>query len=237
MSSHKHRIVSRIPVVSHFYARPRLALGAIVGVVLLFALPDSCTLTTRLLTAWDCGVGVYLALACWLMSGAKSDDIRHQADRQDAGRVAVLVMSVVASVATLAAIVAELGEAKQLSGLAQGQHVALAGLTVVLSWCFMHTMFAIHYAHEYYMGPDGNPCTPGDEGGLDFPHEDKPDFTADYWDFMYFSFVIGAAAQTADIDITGRALRRLAGLHCVLAFFFNTTILALTINIGAGLIS
>ena len=105
-------------------------------------------------------------------------------------------------------------------------HVALAGLTVFLSWTFMQTMFALHYAHEYYIDRNGKPA-----GGLDFPGDEKPD----YWDFVYFAIVIGASAQTADVSITSKIIRRLVTLHSTVAFFFNAIILALTISIGAGL--
>jgi uncharacterized membrane protein len=119
----------------------------------------------------------------------------------------------------------ELALAKSLKVQGGWQHIALAGITVVLSWSFLHTMFAVHYAHEYYAGPEDEPGK-----GLEFPGHEPPD----YWDFMYYSFVIGTACATADVNVTSRRIRRITALHCIVAFFFNTTILALTVNIGAS---
>jgi uncharacterized membrane protein len=96
---------------------------------------------------------------------------------------------------------------------------------VLLSWTFTHTIFAIHYAHEYYEGSDD-----GVAKRLKFPGDEKPD----YWDFVYYSFVIGTACATADVNVTSKNMRRMTTLHCAFAFFFNTTILALTVNVGAG---
>ncbi len=129
--------------------------------------------------------------------------------------------------ASLAAIMAELAAAKEI-GSTSLQHVTLTGITVVLTWLFMQTMFALHYAHEYY-----NCRSRNNHGGLEFPGYD---LSPDYWDFIYFSFVIGTAAQTADINIISKTIRRIVALHSVIVFFFNTTILALMVNVGASLL-
>ena len=97
-------------------------------------------------------------------------------------------------------------------------------MTVVLSWAFIHTVFAFHYAHAYY-GDDGSGAC------LDFPGDDKPL----YWDFLYFSFVIGMTAQVADVATTSTSMRKLVMAHGVVAFFFNTAILALGVNLAAAL--
>jgi len=88
-------------------------------------------------------------------------------------------------------------------------------------------MFALHYAHDYYRDQSAHRG-----GGLQFPGEEAPD----YWDFVYFAAVIGTSAQTADVSFTSRAMRRLGLVHCTLAYAFNTTLLALTINIASGLL-
>jgi uncharacterized membrane protein len=98
------------------------------------------------------------------------------------------------------------------------------------SWFLIHTMFAIHYAHEYYLRAVKREDS---AGGLQFPSEDAPD----YWDFMYFSFVIGMTSQVSDVAIASRHLRRVSLVHGILAFFFNTTILATGINLVAGLVA
>jgi len=106
-------------------------------------------------------------------------------------------------------------------------HAALAGVTVLASWAFIQTMYALHYAHDYYAAVDR-----GERGGLQFPGESAPD----YFDFLYFSVVIGTSGQTADVSFVSKSLRRIGTLHCALAYLFNTTVLALLINIGASLI-
>jgi uncharacterized membrane protein len=99
--------------------------------------------------------------------------------------------------------------------------------TILLSWSFIHTIFSIHYAQEYYgEGRDK------EIGGLKFPRDNEPD----YWDFLYFSLVIGMTSQVSDVAVTSRFLRRLVALHGVLSFFFNLTILALTVNMISNII-
>ena len=103
--------------------------------------------------------------------------------------------------------------------------------TLFLSWSFVHTIFALHYAHQYELGREAAPSEPAAvAGGLDFQDPELPD----YFDFIYFSFVIGVAAQTADVVIKRRPLRRIATVHCFVSFIFNTTILALAINLAAS---
>jgi uncharacterized membrane protein len=146
---------------------------------------------------------------------------------QDDEAIAVLVLTLAATVASLVAIVVELAHLKLEHAGHSTPTLLLAGATIFLSWSFVHTAFALHYAHEYYVdrGPEGEP-------GLEFPGGASPD----YLDFLYFSFVIGTTSQTADVSIVSRAMRRLALLHGIVAFLFNTTLLALTVNIAAGLL-
>jgi uncharacterized membrane protein len=215
----------RIDPVNNFRAQPRLFSAIAFGVLLSFVLPRDWRQGTRLLVAWDCATGLYLVLAGWMMAGSRIDRIRDRAARQDEGQFVILGLTTLTALVSLAGIMAELAMAKGLKGQAEWRHIALAGLTVLLSWTFTHAMFAIHYAHEYYGGPEDRPTQ-----GLEFPGHDEPD----YWDFVYYSFVIGTACATADVNLTSRTMRRTTTLHCIVAFFFNTTILALTVNIGAG---
>ncbi|MEI6729736.1 MAG: DUF1345 domain-containing protein [Pseudomonadota bacterium] len=216
------------PVIRHIVARPRLSAAILFSWILLFILPPHWRQSTKLLFAWDSGAGLYLVMAAIMMAQSNLEKIRLRAAIQDEGRIIVLLTTTIASVASLFAIVAELSTAKDLIGTTRYLHIALAGITVFVSWAFMQTMFALHYAHEYYLDRSEEASR-----GLEFPgHPRKPD----YWDFIYFSFVIGTAAQTADINITSHIIRRIVTLHCIIMFFFNTTILALTINIAAGLL-
>jgi uncharacterized membrane protein len=206
-------------------AQPRFFTAALVGILLWLLLPTAWRPSTRLLVAWDCATGLYLTLALVIMAGSNIDRIRHRAAEEDEGQIVILVLTVVTALISLGGIMVEMGAAKSLRGDGGWQHVALAGITVLLSWTFTHTMFAIHYAHEYYDGSEDGPAE-----GLEFPRDDQPD----YWDFIYYSFVIGTACATADVNVTSKNMRRITTLHCVVAFFFNTTILALTVNIEAG---
>jgi uncharacterized membrane protein len=206
-------------------ARPRLLISAGVVLLALLVLPARLSGPTRALVAWDLGTGLYLVLAWTMMLRGSVEHMRSRAKFQDDGAVVVLALTVTAAVASLLAIVMELVGVKSYPPRSQTLHLALAGVTILCSWCFVHTAFALHYAHEFYAERGRNhPC-------LEFPGGGPPD----YLDFLYFSFVIGTTSQTADVCIASRSLRRLALLHGVIAFFFNTTLLALTINIAAGL--
>jgi uncharacterized membrane protein len=147
------------------------------------------------------------------------------------GRLAILTLVVAAACVSLFAIGVMLKNTKALTLTILTLHVTLAGMTVICSWLLIHTMFAFHYAHLYYRN-DSESANDGNAKCLDFPQENQPD----YGDFLYFSFVIGMTCQVADVEITSRATRQLALVHGVLTFFFNTVILAISINIIAGLI-
>ncbi len=205
--------------------RPRL-LGAVLVAVLVFAaLPSSWPANSRLLLAWDIGIVCYLALAFVMAVRSSTAKMQERAAQEDESAVVVLVLTLAASVASLAAIAVELTGIQEDQGAQQAFRLSIAAITILCSWFFVHTIYAIHYAHEYY--GDG-----GERRGLAFPHDAKPD----YWDFLYFSFNLGAAAQTSDVVIVSRRMRRLALAHTILSFLFNTTILALAVNVGAGLL-
>jgi uncharacterized membrane protein len=205
-------------------ARPRLFASGLVGALVVAALPPTWRLATRLLVAWDVGVTLYLGLVCRLMARSHVGHIRLQARVEDEGRNAILVLSAAAALASLGAILVELGSS---AGSARPPvHLALATLTIVLSWAFTHTIFALHYAHEFY-SEDGGP-----RGGLQFPGGEDPD----YWDFVYFSFVIGMTSQVSDVAISSKPIRRTVAAHGVISFVFNVALLSLTVNIAAGAI-
>ena len=190
--------------------------------IALAALTD-WRLATRLLVGWDIYVALYLALVAHLISVCDVYRIPERAAREDEGQLTILVLTVTAALASLAAIVAELGSS---AGVARRPaHVLLAALTILLSWAFIHTIFGLHYAHEFY-----------DEehrGGLAFPGGDPE---PDYWDFVYFSFVIGMTSQVSDVGVTSKRIRRTVAAHGVVAFAFNAALLALSVNIAASVI-
>jgi len=172
----------------------------------------------------------FLAASWMLMMHVKTKTMRHNAQSQDEGRAVILGLITAAASASLLAIAFVLREAKGKEINIVIPHVILAVVTIIGAWLLVHTIFAMHYAHEYYQ--DHPTQSHIKAAGLDFPEDIEPD----YWDFLYFSFVIGMTSQVSDVPITSRSLRRLALTHGVLSFFYNTAIVAMSINIIAGLI-
>ncbi len=213
--------------------RPRLIASVLIAVVSYLVAPQSWMPTTRLLVAWDLGTGIYIVLILVVFSGATTKTIRWRASQTDEGQSVILVLISFAGIASMGAILAQLASVKDLHGIDKGLHLGLAAGTILSAWVFIHLSFALHYAHEYF---DQAKTLDGEKaevrGGVTFPGTDEPD----YWDFVYFAFIIGVAAQTADVSITSKRIRRTSLGHSVLAFFFNSAVLALTINIAAGLV-
>lgn len=218
-------------MLNHFDPRPRLLTLLGVFGLTYFLLPKWMLLLTRLLLAWDVGVICFLILAFATIDSATPQTMRRSAQRQYNSRLTILTLVVATACASLLAIGFMLNNTKNISPQILTLHVILAVLTVFISWLLTHTMFALYYAHLYYRDDRASDPVKNAEG-LDFPGDKQPD----YWDFIYFSYVIGMACQVADVATTSRSMRRLALIHGVLTFFFNTVILALSINIIAGLI-
>ena len=208
------------------YARPRTFLAIGVGIAAFFvsaAGPEPLRLVTRLLVGWDVLVATYLLLVYAMMLGNDHRHIKRNATMQDDGRFLILMLTALGAFASVAAIVFELGAAHR-----GPSELTLATATIALSWAAVHTAFALHYAHDYYRGAK--------PGGLQFPSGEQKDH-ADYWDFVYFSFVIGMTAQVSDVGITDKVIRRTATAHGIVAFVFNTALVALMVNIAASAIS
>jgi uncharacterized membrane protein len=203
-------------------SRPRTFVAIAIAIVVFFLLPDSRRLVTRVLVGWDVFATVYLVLAYIMMARCGHEHIKPSAILQDDGRVLMMIVTQLGALASIAAIVFELGATKK-----SGPGLTLAVITIALSWTLVHTAFALHYAHDYYRGSK--------PGGLQFPSGDKSDH-ADYWDFVYFSFVIGMTAQVSDVGITEKRIRRTATVHGIISFVFNTALLALMVNIAASAI-
>ena len=218
----------RSRVLRQIRARPRLFIAAAAALTVGIFLPTAVAshAVTRFLLAWNVGTCLYILLAAVMMTRSSSHHMRHRAQLQDDGQFVILILVVIASIASLAAIAGELAVVKDMHGLIKIEHVSLAGLTVVSSWAFIQVMFALHYAHDYYAAQ-----AQGQSPGLQFPEDNHPE----YGDFFYFSAVIGTSGQTADVSFVTKPMRRIGSVHCILAYLFNTTVLALLINIGASL--
>jgi uncharacterized membrane protein len=207
----------RLPkIVRIVRARPRLFLCALLAIAVAALLPADWRVATRVLAAWDAGVAVYLA-AVFVLMRSDVGRIRRRAALQDEGRFVILMLVAGAALASLGAIVWQLGAGRMPS------HLALATATILLSWMFVHVIFALHYAHEFY-------AAGGHGAGLTFPGGEEPD----YWDFLYFSLVIGMTSQVSDVAVTGRTIRRTVAAHGVVSFLFNAALIALTVNIAAS---
>jgi uncharacterized membrane protein len=208
-------------------ARPRLFIAVAIGIVVafIFAVIAQWRPASALLVGWDVCSGLYLVLAFHVMSKADVHRMRRQARLQDEGQFSILILTAVAALASLVAIFALLGSSS--AGMRSAADLFLATFTILLSWAFTHTIFALHYAHEYYDENDGR------GGGMQFPG-DEPE--PDYWDFMYFSFVIGMCAQVSDVTVSCKPIRRTVFAHSVVSFIFNAALLALTVNIAASAI-
>jgi uncharacterized membrane protein len=204
------------------YGRPRTFIALALGVAVFFLLPDTWRLARRLVVGWDVFAALYLVLAYLMMLRCDVAHIRRSAVLQDDGRFLILLLTAFGALASLGAIMLELGAAK---GNPAG--LILAVVTIVLSWVLVHTAFALHYAHDFYRGTEA--------GGLQFPSRGAHE-NADYWDFIYFSFVIGMTAQVSDVGITDKIIRRTATVHGIVSFVFNTALLALMVNIAASAI-
>jgi uncharacterized membrane protein len=185
--------------------------------------------TTRGILAWDIGVLVFLALAMHLFVSAPPARMPANAEAQQEGEWTIFWLTLGVVIVSFAVVTREFSATKSLSGAAQGLDVALVAATLLVSWLMTHVTFAMRYAHEFYARDAGGPDI---DRGLEFPGEPKPD----YMDFLYFSLVLGMTFQVSDVQITSRKLRRVATLHGLLSFLFNTVIVALTVNIAAGLL-
>jgi uncharacterized membrane protein len=204
-------------------AHKRLLISVAIGLVAMLGLPVAPI--TRILIGWDLGVVIYLVAAAVVMSHCTSvAQMKSNAAAQDEGALAILILVAAAGMASLIAIFAELA-AIERTDPHYGIYVALAIGTVVLSWTFVHTIFALHYAHEFYgEGEHRN--------GLRFPGDGQPD----YWDFIYFSFVVGMTFQVSDVAVTHKTVRRTVVAHGALSFFFTTAVVAMAVNIAASII-
>lgn len=206
--------------------RPRLAGSVVAGICAGAVLPARLDPIMRALLGWNVTIWLYLVLISWLMLRASQQRVREIAEQEDEGAVAVLVVMSLAAVASVAAIILELSTVKTLALHGRLAHYALTGSTVFGSWCLLGTIFTFHYARAFYSSGHEQPA-------LCFPDKEK---NPNYWDFLYFSFTIAVAAQTSDVLVMTRSLRKTVLAQSVLSFLFNAAILGLSINIAAGVV-
>lgn len=210
-------------------AHPRLvlafSLACLVGLLLTYA--GIAAPSTRMLIAWCVAACSYLALVTHMVLKSTPETLSRRARVQAESRTVTIALVTLGTVAGLAAIVAQLAYIKGLPDGDKLAHVLLVILTIFASWAFTNTMFALQYAHDYF-----DALANHRPGGLEFAGTDA----LDYGDFVYCAFIIGTSGQTADVSFSSTAMRRLCVVHCVLAFAFNTVVLAMTINIAASFI-
>jgi uncharacterized membrane protein len=218
----RHRLLHRF-----IRSRPHLSLAAALGLVVGILLPVAESPLTRALIGWNAAVWVYLLSMAWMMLRASPGKVRQVAGKEDESAGMVLSTMTIGAVLSLSAIIVELSQVPDLPEQQKILRYGFTAMTVGGSWLLVGVLFCFHYAHLFYRAPAQ--CLP-----LRFP-DDLQD--PDYWDFLYFSFTIAVAAQTSDVAVMTRGMRRLVLGHSVLAFFFNLAILGLSINIAAGLLN
>ncbi len=211
-----------------FLARthPRLSSAAVLGLAVGILAPAD-TLISKILIGWNAGVWTYLLLMLWLTSRSQADDVKRIAEVEDENAGLVLFMVCIAAIASLATITVNLVGSKDLDSTARLLHYGFTGMTVIGSWLLTGVIFSVHYARLFYTWE-------GDEPALRFADDLR---TPNYWDFLYFSFTIGVAVQTADVGVATRSMRKVVLGQSLIGFLFNTAILGFSINIAAGLFS
>jgi uncharacterized membrane protein len=209
----------------------RLAYGAVVGVAVAL-LPWPFDAAARGLLGWCSGVAVFLLLAWWMAERFDAPRTRRRAESLDQPSLLILVSMLVVVMVSVGVIGMLLQQVKTLSGLARGLHIALGLVSLAASWLLIHTIYAFHYAHRFYRArvDAGGAAGSSDPRGLDFPGKLDPD----YFDFLYYAFVIGMTSQVSDVQVCSREMRRITLVHGVLSFGFNMVVLALSINVVAG---
>ena len=206
----------------------RLMYGLTAALVVA-AVPLPMSWEFRALLAWCAGLAVYLVLAWWLCLAFDAQRTRERAQAQDEPSVVLVMVLLLVNAACVVTITVLIQQNRDLSGLDQALHVGLSAAALASSWFFIQTIFAFHYAHRYYFEEKQGES---DGPGLNFPGGLAPD----YFDFLYYAHVVGMTSQVADVQITSREMRHITLIHSVLAFGFNMLILALGINVIAGLL-
>jgi uncharacterized membrane protein len=226
----------RAGALMFFTTRSHLYVAVAVGLAVYFVMtfvPVAGWLTTAALKpalAWDATTIAYLIGTIGVIRDPDRMRMRKRAKAIDIGLWEIIAIVGLAGAFSLFAVGGVLAQAKEVQGADRILHLGIGVLTVFLSWVALHVIYAVHYAHLYY-----DPAERKDagklRGGLQFPETREPD----YWDFVYFSLVIGMTCQVSDVQVTARHMRHLVTAQGVIAFFYNTVVVALAVNIAAGL--
>lgn len=199
----------------------RAAISAVFAWLAWLLLPHTLLFTSRLVISWGVFSLVYLVLCYIIIASMNAADTKRKAAEEDGSRWFVMTLIIISALASFMGVLSLItGNGLQYSS----SFTAIISVSVItLSWFLVHTTFLFHYAYMYYKDDHA--------GGLLFPGDEQPD----YMDFAYFSFCMGSTFQVSDVSITDKGIRRLALLHSLLAFALNTFVVALTINLIAGL--
>lgn len=207
----------------------RLGCALAVALLALALQPQGWGDGVKFLVPWDVGSMVYLLLVWTLIVRSDSPETRLHARAQDVAAYVIFIVVLFSAFASIAAIALLLGEAKDLDGWGKAVYVGLSVLALLSSWFLIHTLFSFHYAKQFYSSRDDPESEPR---GLSFPGRGNPD----YFDFAYYSFVVGMTSQVSDVSVTAHHMRRLTLIHGILSFIFNVAILALAVNIIVSVI-
>ncbi|MET0746733.1 MAG: DUF1345 domain-containing protein [Rhizobium sp.] len=226
MQDKAKRRAKRSPIVILIRKHLSVVLAVLTSVIVFGLMTSRQFNAGNFLASWNWGAVVYIVFTWYRMLRSNVSRIRERAADTDFSDVLVLCLSILAALASIGGIGIELSGVKNAPAAEALANAGTAFLTILISWIFLHTLFTTHYAHHFYADDSGKPP-------IRFPDDiEEPN----YWDFLYFTFTIGVASQTADVALASTSMRKLALLHSVLSFLFNTTILALAINVGASLL-
>jgi len=217
-----------LPIV-HWRAPRFLAIAIVIAFVASLVLQPWFSPQLLMLVSWDVGALCYVGLGWLVIARTDETQTRQRAQRYDPSGYVIFLLVVIAASVSFVAIGFMVGDIKELSFWARAERLTLSITALFVSWVLIHTVFAFHYARLYYFQPDGRGKH---HGGLKFPHDNEPD----YFDFAYYSFVVGMTCQVSDVAVLSRQMRRQTMIHGVLSFVYNIAILAMSINIIGGVI-
>ncbi len=221
MQGHLNHLIHRF-----VHTRFSLTISIFLGVTTALICPTQWGLVSKVIVGWNAAVWFYLCLIVSIMMHASHAKVKCIAEQEDKAAVLILAILSLAAVASLVAIVFELSGVKELPLSHRMLRYALTASTVFASWCLVSILFTLHYARIFY-------ASSVDNRALRFPDDEK---NPNYWDFFYVSFTIAVAAQTSDVSVMTRSMRKAVMAQSILSFLFNVAILGFSINIAAGLV-